>query len=232
MSQAARVARVALRELWMTFRLLGILVAFVGGSAVVVLIPTAPAVTLDRVAIGLGVATVAASAVAAWTIADERAAGRAGWLITRSVSRATYVGGWLGSFALIALIGISASATLGWLTTLGMPVQPDLATYGIAVLAVAATAAAAIALGLAVGALLAPIPAALAAAATCILTGVAVVVASGGSSSVPGAAYLLLSRLADTDSALTDAMRAAGVGLIQTAVLFVVARAAMERAEL
>jgi hypothetical protein len=231
-SQALLVARVALRELWMTFRLLVLLVAFAGGSAVVVLLPTSPAVTLDRVALGLGVATVVASAVAAWTLAHERAAGRAGWLITRSVSRAMYLGGWLLGITIIAVGGIAASALLGWLITRGMAIELDPAAYWVAVVAVATTAAAAITLGLAVGALLAPVPAALVAATACAASGAAILLASGGSTSVPGAGYLLLSRLASPGEVLPDALRAAGFGLIQTAVLFVVARAAMERAEL
>jgi hypothetical protein len=232
MTQVLLVARVAVRELWMTFRLLVVLVAFVGASAVVVLLPAAPAVTLDRLALGLGAATVAASSVAAWTMATERAAGRAGWLVTRSVSRGAYLAGWLLGIGVVTTLGVAGSAVLGWLTTLGLAIRIDAAAYATAVVAVATTATAAVALGLAVGALLPPAAAAGVSAAACAVSGVVILLASGGSTAVPGAAYLLFSRLAAPGSVLPDAVRAAGVGLVQTAVLFVIARAAMERAEL
>jgi hypothetical protein len=229
---AAIVARVAVRELWMTFRLLIVLVTFVGGSAVVVLLPAAPAVTLDRLAVGLGIATVVSAAVSAWSLADERASGRAGWLITRSVSRGTYLLGWLLGMTAVGVAGVVGAAALGWLTIAGLAVDLDLVAYAAAVVAVATSVAAAITLGLAVGALLGPPAAAAVAAVLCAGAGILVVIASAGSSSVPGAAYLLLSRLVSSDAVVPDALRAAGVGLVQTAILFVIARAAMERAEL
>jgi hypothetical protein len=226
------MARLAVRELWMTFRLLAVLVAFVGASAVVVLLPAAPAVILDRLALGLGAATVVASAIAAWTMATERAAGRAGWLVTRSVSRSTYLVGWLVGIGFITSIGVAGSAILGWLATLGLDGEVDLLAYVTAVVAVGTTGTAAIALGLAVGALLPPAPAAVVSAAVCAISGLLVLLASAGSAAVPGAAYLLFARHAGPGTVLPDAIRAAGVGLVQTAVLFVIARAAMERAEL
>jgi hypothetical protein len=232
MKQAFVVAGVAVRELWITYRLLLILVAFIGASAIVVLLPAAPAETMDRLALGLGAATVGASSVAAWTMAAERGAGRAGWLVTRSVSRGTYLGGWLLGIGLVTVVGVIGSALLGWLTTLGLAIRIDPLAYATAVVAVVTTVTAAIALGLAVGALLRPMPAALVAAAACGISGIVILLASGGSTSVPGAAYLLFSRLTVPGSVLPDAFRAAGVGLVQTAVLFIIARAAIERAEL
>jgi len=231
-SQALLVARVALRELWMSFRILLILVAFAGGSAILVLVPSAPAVTLDRLAIGLGVATVVASAVAAWTLSVERAAGRAGWLVTRSVSRGTYLVGWFIGLASVTVVGVIGSSLLGWLTTAAVPIPIEGIAFAAAVVAVMTTAVAAVALGLAVGALLPPLPAAAVAAVACAASGLLILFASGGSTAVPGAAYLLVSRLGAPQSVLTDALRAAGIGLVQIAVLFVIARAAIERAEL
>jgi hypothetical protein len=165
-------------------------------------------------------------------MATERGTGRAGWLVTRSVSRGTYLVGWLVGIGLITAVGVIGSSLLGWLTTTGLSVRIDGAAYATAVLAVASTATAAVALGLAVGALLPPAPAAILSAVVCAVTGVVILLASGGSNAVPGAAYFLFSRLAAPGSVLPDAIRAAGVGLLQTAVLYVIARAAMERAEL
>jgi hypothetical protein len=232
MTAAQLVARVAVREMWMTFRLLLVLIVFVGGSAVVVLLPAPPSVTLDRMAIGLGIATVVVAAVAAWSIAAERETGRAGWLVTRSISRGMYVVGWALGLVVIGAAGVVGAAALGWLTLTGFAIDLDAAAYLAVVLAVVTSVAAAITLGLAVGALLPRMPAAALAAVLCAGAGLLVVVASGGSSSVPGAAYLLFSRLVGAEAVVPDALRAAGVGLLQTAILLVIARAAMERAEL
>ena len=89
MSQAATVTRLALREMWITFRLLLALVAFIGAGAIVALLPAAPSVALERLALGFGIATAVTSGIAAWSVADERSSGRAGWLVARSVTRAT-----------------------------------------------------------------------------------------------------------------------------------------------
>ena len=166
----------------MTFRLLLVLIAFVGGSAVVVLLPSPPSVTLDRMAIGLGIATVVGAAVAAWSIAAERETGRAGWLVTRSISRGTYVSGWALGLVAIGTAGAVGAAALGWLTLTGFAIDLDAVAYMAVVVAVATSVAAAIMLGLAVGALLPPVPAAALAAVLCAGAGLLVVVASGGSS--------------------------------------------------
>ncbi|HET8776395.1 MAG TPA: hypothetical protein VFN76_01930, partial [Candidatus Limnocylindria bacterium] len=98
------MARLAWRELWITFRMLIVLAAFVAVGALVVLVPASPAEMLERAAIGLGVATVVASAITAWSVANERVSGRTGWLVTRSVSRATYVLGWFGALVTIGVL--------------------------------------------------------------------------------------------------------------------------------
>jgi hypothetical protein len=148
------------------------------------------------------------------------------------VSRGTYLVGWLTGLAVVTIVGVIGSSALGWLTTASLPIGIEGTAFVAAIGAVVTTAIAALALGLAIGSLLPPIPAALVAAAACAASGVLVLVASGGSTAVPGAAYLLISRLAAPESVLTDALRAAGVGLVQIAVLFVIARAAIDRAEL
>jgi hypothetical protein len=68
-SQAGAVAWLALRELWMSFRPLVVLVVTVGAGAVVVLLPASPAVTVGRLAVGLGLATVV-TAAAAWSVPE------------------------------------------------------------------------------------------------------------------------------------------------------------------
>ena len=63
MSQAGLVARLAWRELWITFRMLLVLVAFVGVGALVVLVSGSPRAIFERAAIGAGAATVVVAAV-------------------------------------------------------------------------------------------------------------------------------------------------------------------------
>jgi hypothetical protein len=152
--------------------------------------------------------------------------------VTRAVPRGTYVIGWLLGLLAVGVAGVLGAAALGWLTMTGIAADLDAVAYAAVVAAVVTSVAAAITLGLAVGALLPSLAAAVVAAALCAGAGVLVMFASAGSSSVPGAAYLLLSRLVGSDAVIPDALRAAGVGLVQTAILLVIARAAMERAEL
>jgi len=229
--QPVLVARLAVRELWMTFRLLVLLVAFVGTSAVVILFPAAPAITLARLALGLGVATVLASGVAAWSLAEERTAGRAGWMVSRSVSRGTYLVGWFVALSFITVGGILGAGILGWLALFSLPLRLDGAAFVTSMAAIGATAAAAIACGLAAGAVLRGAFAFGLAVAVCAGLGVAAWQLAGPVPAVPGAAYLLLGDLGSA-SVLPSAMRAAGVGLVLAAVLLSVARVAIERADL
>lgn len=239
MSQAAIVARVTLRELWMTFRLLVVFGAFIGISAVVALLPASPAIVLDRVGLGLAVSTVAASVVAALTLSAERASGRAGWLVTRSVARRTYLAGVAAGLVLVVIAGVAASIGLGWSATWGLPGAVGPADLLATLLAVGATAASAVMLGLAAGALLPALPAALLAA---LLTAGAALVSLLAANGVllvgtdvavlPGAAFTMVGDVLDPVSVLPAALRAAGTGLLATAVLLGVATVAIDHAEL
>ena len=75
---------------------------------------------MARLAAGLGLAIAVAAAVAAWSLAEERVAGRAGWLVTRSVPRATLPRA-AGSSpsSCVPAIGLAVGALLGWLTIPG-----------------------------------------------------------------------------------------------------------------
>jgi hypothetical protein len=215
----------------MTFRLLVLLVAFVGTSAVIILFPAAPAITLARLSLGLGVATVVASGVAAWSLAEERTAGRAGWLVSRSVGRGTYLVGWFWALSAITVGSILGAGTLGWLALFSLPLRLDGAAFVTTMVAIGATAGAAIACGLAAGAVLRSALAFGLAVVVCAGLGVTAWLLAGSVPALPGAAYLLLGELGSA-SVLPSALRAAGVGLLLAAVLLGVARVAIERAEL
>jgi hypothetical protein len=228
-SQAGLVARLAWRELWITFRMLIVLVAFVGVGALVVILPASPGTMFERAAIGLGAATTVVAAITAWSVANERVSGRAGWLVTRSVARATYVLGWFGALVAISFVGLAAAGFLAWMAAAGGFARPDPAELVAAIGAVAAGVAAAIAFGLLAAALARPLTAAIVVSLGCLA------VAAAGLT-IPGAATLLpwaaLADVAAPDSVLGAAVISAGAALLACAVLLSLARVAIERAEL
>ena len=232
MSHAATVTRLALREMWITFRLLIVLGAFIGAGAIVALLPAPPSVALERLALGFGIATAFTSAVAAWSVADERTSGRAGWLVARSVSRATYLRGWFVAIAAVALVGIGAGALLGWLAAANLSPFLDVTGFIVAVAAVSGAVAASIALGIAAGSLAAPRAAAAGAVLVCGSVGAITALLPGWGDLGPGAGYLALARAAGAEPVLASALRATGIGLTLAAILLIAARMAMERAEL
>jgi hypothetical protein len=231
-SQAGTVIRLALRELWITFRLLVVLVAFIGVGAGVALVPAPPAVSFERLAIGFGFATVVTSALAAWSLSDERGSGRAGWLMTRSVSRGTYLVGWFGAFAAVTLVGLSGGATLGWLAAATVPLGLDGVAFSAVVVAVLAGTWAAIALGLVAGTLANPRLAATIAVVVCSAVVVVSLLVPAVGSATPAGAFIALPRVVGGDAVLPAALRTAGMSLFLAAVLLGAARVAMEHAEL
>lgn len=224
--------RLAVRELWMTFRLLFVLFAWVSAGAVVGLVPGAPSVTLERLAIGLGAASVVSAAVGAWSMGAERQAGRTGWLVTRTVPRGTYLVGWYAALVGVALIGLGLAAALGWLSLAGAPGAAMWPKFGAAILAVACTAAAAIALGLLLGALVRPWLAAGLTLLVCAAAGAGAWLAADPVGALPRGGHVLLARVAGTEPIVPDALRAAGIALALAAMLLILARVALERTEL
>ena len=235
MSQAGSVIGLAVRELWISFRLLGLLVLGVGAGAGVALFPASVADTLERLALGLAVAVAAAAAVAAWSVATERTSGRAGWLVGRSVGRGTLVAAWFLAVTAIAVAGIAIAAGLGWLALAAYPTRPDPGTYLALVAGVSAWAAAAIAAGILAGTLLPRLVAALVAAALAAgigLLGWLTGIDPATTVPLPGISLALLAGAADHQVIVGPAVRGAGVALAAAAALLIVARAALERADL
>lgn len=232
MSQGRLVTRLAIRELWMTFRLLLVIVGFVGTSALLVLIPGAPAITMERLAAGLGISTVIVAGVAGWSLADERTAGRAGWLVSRSVSRGEVLAGWFWGLVTIAVVGLAGAGLLAWLAIYSLPVTFDAAAFVATLGAVAATITAAVAAGLLAGALFRTWVAGLLPALACLACGVVAWVLRPDQPLVPGGAYRLVAEITTGQTLLSEALQAAGVALALAAVILVLARLAIERADL
>jgi hypothetical protein len=228
-SQPVTVAWLATRELWMTFRLLLVLLVAIGPGAVVGVLPTRVPDAMARLAAGLGAAIVVSAAVAAWSVAEERLSGRAGWLITRSVGRATYIAGWYGALATIGVVGLAGGAVLGWLAIPQGAVELD--AYRAALLAMAATLLAATAAGVLAGTLLRPAAALIVIVTACALAAAAVIVVPA-SHWIPGGAALLVARASEPTPLIGDALRAAGVALAVTAAALVASRIAIDRTDL
>ncbi|MBW3612300.1 MAG: hypothetical protein KY392_00405 [Chloroflexi bacterium] len=232
MIRSGVVARLAVRELWITFRVFAVIGAFVAAGAVVALVP-APLPTLaGRLAAGLGVGSLAAAAVAAWSIATERRRGRAGWLIGHSVRRATLLAGWFAALAAVAMTGLAAAAALGWLAASSVTLRLEPAGYLALVGAVGTATLAAIAVGLLAGTLLRPRPAILVAVGACLLAAAVARFGPIDPALVPGGAHVALAGLREASPSAALGIRAAGVGLAVTGAVLVLALSAMERAEL
>ena len=232
MSRASVVTRVAVRELWISFRLLALLLAFIAVGAVVALLPAPLTATMQRLAGGLAAGTLVAGAIAAWSLADERARGRAGWLVTRSVPRSTVLSGWFIALAAVTMAGIAAAAVLGWLAASGVALRLDPAGFLALAGAVGGTAVAVVALGMLLGVLLRPRPAAFMAVILAAAVGALAWLGPDLAGLVPGAAFVALAELNEAVAPLGTALRSAGSALLTTALLLLLARTALERAEL
>lgn len=232
MSQAITVARLATRELWMTFRLLLVLLASVGAGAVVGLLPAPLPEAMTRLTAGFGLALVVAAAVAAWSLAEERLSGRTGWLITRSVARATYLFGWYAALLLVAVGGLAAGALLGWLSIPPGSEVIDATEYVAAIAGVAATYGLALAVGLLAGALLRPRGAMVVAFVLCAVGALLVILLPNVAAWLPGGALVALARAAEAEPVADEALRAAGIGLALAAAVLVGCRVAFERTDL
>lgn len=232
MSQAGVVTWLAVRELWITFRLVLLLVAFVGAGVAVALLPAPLPDTMRRLAVGLGAAMLLVTATAAWSLAAERRQGRAGWLVARSVSRGTLLGGWFAALSSVALVGLAASAVLGWLAASGVSLRLDPGAFAVLLGAVASTVLAAVALGLLAGSVAGPAPAAAAAILGCCAAMTAAWLLPEAGGLVPGSAFLELAALTEGPPSVADAWRSAGGALLAAGVLLALARVALGRAEL
>lgn len=232
MTQAGVVARLAVRELWISFRLFAIVAAFTAAGALVALVPAPLPVTVGRLSVGLGAATLVASGVTAWSLADERRDGRAGWLVTRSLSRPTLLLGWFIAVAIVSLIALVGAMLLGWLAATSVTLRLEPTGYLALAAGVAASALLAVAIGLLAGALLAPRAAVVAAVTACVAAAAIAALAPVDPSLVPGGAYVALAALVEPGSSAGPGLRVTGVALAATGVVLVLARAVIERADL
>ncbi len=228
MNQTGVVAWLAVRELWISFRLLALLTAYIGVGALVALLPAPGSTALERLAMGLAVAAIVGAGIAAGSLGTERALGRAGWLVTRSITRGTLLVGWFIALAGISLVGLAAAASLGWLAASTVASPLELVPFAIVVVGVAATSLAAVAIGLLLGSVMGPMRATVAA------IGVGLVVGAAALALLPASIVPLtaLAELQALDRPVAAGVQGAGIGLAITAVALVLARVALGRVDL
>jgi ABC-type transport system involved in multi-copper enzyme maturation permease subunit len=227
-SHTGVVTRLALRELWISFRLLFLLAAYVGAGAVVALLPASLSTILVRLATGVAAAMLVGAAIAGWSLSRERELGRAAWLATRSMPRATILLGWFSALTLVSMAGITAVGILGWLAASARGPRLDPFAFGLTFAAIASGAIGLLALGLLTGTLLRPSIAAIVAAVVGVALGAMAWVG------LPRVTMPIeaLAQLAQLSSPVSVAIQGAGAGLAAAGVLLVLARVAMDRVDL
>jgi hypothetical protein len=238
-SRFVTLSWMALRGLWISFRLLAVVGALLLAGLPAALLPPvlspdlagAPPDPLGWAAIAAAGAMALASAVAAATLASERRRGTAGWMASRGVPRATIALSWFAAFGLLLAVGLVPLGIVVWLT-LG-PLLPS--GPGPLVAAVAATAAAgwaALAIGILAGAALPSWPAA---ALAGLGAGALLLPPSLGLSApwwLPADGIQVLGELDTAGRPVADSLRAAGAALGVAAAVLVGAVVAFERADL
>jgi hypothetical protein len=227
----ATLVGLAVRELWITFRLLTILAALLLAGLAAAAIPAVADVAPPLAyAAALAAAIVLVAAVAAFSLASERRIGSVAWLAVRAIPRTLLLHAWLTAFGAVALLGLLGSALVAWLAIVEQPGGAP-ADFGAALLATGATMLAALAVGLLAGALLSPLPAAFIAALAAALLVVPPLLV-GGSLPLPGGGLALLAEPADIARPISAALRSAGVALGIAAIGMGLAALALRRGDL
>jgi hypothetical protein len=230
---AGLVSRLALRELWMSFRLLLVLVVSVVAGVAVTLLPAPLPALMERLAIGLAVTAVVAGAVAAWSLATERRRGRTGWLVARTAARGAYLSGWFVAMSVVVVAGHLATSVLGWVAATAVAFDLDATRFAAATTATLAGSLASIALGTLAGVVLPATVATILTSALAGLLAVATLTASIDVDWLPWAGGLaVLAAFGDGESILGPALVATGAGLVTAGLLLAGARLAIERVDL
>lgn len=235
--------RLALRDLWIGYRMLGALTLLLGAGGVVAAAPpelvgglTAVGGSAAWLAIGLAAAVAASAAMAAGGLAAPRQRAMIAWLATRGLPRSAPLLGWFGAWALILGLGSALAAAVTWSTALDrVEVLPDPLPYLAAAFAAWCGSLACVAVALLLGTVA---HRRLAGPLTLLVTGgwlaITLLDPTGplGAAPQPMAGFAILISLDATPQPIGDAVIAAGAALVVTACVLVLAGTALERAEL
>ncbi len=239
MNRLRTLTWMALREMWISFRLVAVLgLPMIGGLLAILAPPDLVGVTAVGgagfwYAVGAAVAIVIAAGLAAGTMAHERRRGTVAWMAVRAVPRSAILLSWFVAFGLLLATGIVLGSIGAWLAALGRAeVTPDAIPFALAVGATIGTALAAVAAGLLIGAFLPTIPATLLAVTLGAVLLVAAISTSPGVLPSPTGGIGLLAHLDGASRLVGDSLRSAGAALAATAILLVLAGAVLARSDL
>jgi ABC-type transport system involved in multi-copper enzyme maturation permease subunit len=241
LSRFVTLVWLALRELWISFRLVTLLGAFLLAALPLALVPyLAPqlgGLPLSRLAwyaTALAAALAVAAGLAAATLSNELRRGTFAWLAVRAVPRTTLLLAWFLAFGVVLALGVTLSATVTGLS-LGVAIASrGIGVFAAACVAVVAAGLAATAIGLLIGTLLRP---AIAAAATIVVVSAALLGAAAASGpfagvAVPTGGLAVLAGMERATRPLADALLASGTALTLAAGVLVVAAASLRRVDL
>jgi hypothetical protein len=240
MSRYLALVSLALRELWITFRLLFALAVLLATALPPLLIPRSlapglPGAPPDRwalLAVAMAAALALVSALAAASLAAERARGSAAWLVLRAVPRGTVLLAWLTAFGVVLVAGLLPSAVLVWATGDSEARGAGAGAFAAAYAAIFVLGLAGATAGLLLGTFLRPVAAAL---TTLLLVGVVLELAAAGvgaTAPLPGAALVVLAELDHGGRPVATALQSAGSGLAIASVLLLAGMAVLQRIDL
>ena len=239
MRRLRTLTRMALHELWISFRLIPIVGLPVVGGMLVSAIPpefageTAVGGSGFWYAVAAATAIAAAAALAALTMAHERRRGTLAWMAVRAVPRPSVLFSWFLGFAILLLIGLAIGSVGAWLAAIGRAeTTPDAIPFAAAVGATAATALVAVAVGLLLGAVLPALPATLLALAVTTALVVVPFIAPLSAIPLPLGGLGLLAHLDAAARPVAGALQSAGAALAAASVLLVLTAAGLERSDL
>lgn len=238
MRRLLTLTRMALHELWISFRLIPMVGLPVVGGMLVSAVPeefageTAVGGSAFWFAVMAAVTIAIASGLAALTMAHERRRGTVAWMAVRAVPRPSVLFSWFLGFGILLILGLSLGSFGAWLAALGRAeTTPDAMPFAAAVGATAATALAGVAVGLLLGTTLPALPAtilAVAASAVLLLPFLAPLSAIP----LPLGGLGLLSHLDSAARPVAGALQSAGAAIVAATVLLVLAAAGLERSDL
>ena len=239
MRRLRTLTRMALHELWISFRLIPLVgVPVVGGMLVSAVPPefageTAVGGSGFLYAVAAGIAICVAAGLAALTMALERRRGTVAWMAVRAVPRPSILFSWFLGFGLLLVLGLALGSVGAWLAAIGRAeTTPDAIPFAASVAATAATALAAIAVGLLLGATLPALPATMLALVITAAFVVLPFLLPLSAIPLPLGGLALLTHLDAAARPVAGALQSSGAALAAASVLLVLAAAGLERSDL
>jgi putative exporter of polyketide antibiotics len=239
MTRFRTLTRMALHELWISFRLIPLVGLPVVGGLLISAIPpeyageTAVGGAGFWFAVVAGVVICMTSALAALSMAHERKRGTVAWMAARAVPRAAVLFSWFLAFAILLIVGLGVASVGAWLAAIGRAEStPDAIPFAFAAGAAAATALAGVAVGLLVGTTLPTLPATLLALAVSLPLVLIPFLAPLSGIPLPLGGLGLLTNLDSAARPVAGALQSGGSALACASVLLVLAAAALERSDL